>query len=148
MATVEDERVEARVDELERLWSAPAAAPATRSRRTLPSLGSIVAALWGAFLLAVLAFEPTPSPHVVTPAWVVATFCAFWLALIAAGGLAWMRLPRSALTASACAGLLGVAIGYACRTTGHHLGSWWLAEAGACAALAAMSLLALATRPR
>ena len=63
MATVEDERVETRVDDLERLWAAPAAAVAAVPRRTLPSLGRVVTALWGAFLLGVLVLRAGGEPR-------------------------------------------------------------------------------------
>jgi hypothetical protein len=66
--------------------------------------------------------------------------------MMAAAVLAWRGSASGALAISALAGATGVALGYACRVTEHHLGSWWLVEAGACAALAVLSLAALAAR--
>jgi hypothetical protein len=147
MGTLELERGEAEVEELERLWAAPAVA--AKSRRTPKLLGPlhrVVGYGWAAFVVGVLALEPVSNPAAATPLWAEVTLAAFWLALLTAGLLAVLGVARGALGASALAGFTGVALGYACSATEHHLGAWWLVEAGACGALGLLSLAALAAR--
>lgn len=116
--------------------------------RAYPALRRSLVWSWASFLVAVLALEPASDPNAASPLWAEVTLTAFWGALLAAGALAWMGLGRAALAASAVAGAVGVAVGYACSATGHHLGSWWLVEAGACAGLALLSVACLAARRR
>jgi hypothetical protein len=145
MAIVELERSEPEVEELERLWNAPAARRAG-PRRVATVLSRATAVGWAALVVAVVALSPAPSPEAVAPIWAEALVVTFWTGLMAAAMLAWFRIGGAALAVSAFAGLLGVGLGYACRATEHHLGAWWIAEAGACGALAALSIAALLAR--
>jgi hypothetical protein len=145
MAIVELERSETEVEELERLWNAPAARrPGTRRLATL--LARATAAGWAALVVAVFALEPAANPGAVVPLWAEALVVTFWTALMASAMLAWFRIGGAALAVSAFAGALGVGLGYACSATEHHLGAWWIAEAGACGLLAALSVGALLAR--
>ena len=141
------------IRELEELWAAPAAPePAATLRaprsRALPQVpGGLVAAGWVAFVVGVMLFEPAPDPHAATPLWgnlVVAGWALVLLAAAAAGP----ALARLGFAAATIAGALGIVISVACRTTGHHPGSWWLVELGATAALTGLAAAGLAGRLR
>jgi hypothetical protein len=135
------------LEELEELWRLPSAAPPRRAlARAYPWLCRAVVGGWAALLVALIALAPAADPAASSPLWAEATLTAWWLALTAAGFLGWKGLGGAALAASALAGSVGVVLGYACRATEHHLGAWWLVEAGACGALAALSLGCLALR--
>lgn len=145
-----------RVDEiraLEELWVSPTVpepAPAPRAPRipTLPRVaGGLVAGGWVAFVVGVLLFEPAPDPHAATPLWGHLVVGGWLLALLTAAS-AGRLLPRFGFAAATVAGALGIAVSVACRTTGHHPGSWWLAELGATAALTALAAVGLAGRLR
>src|SRR5215218_7564727 len=101
MTTVELDHSEPQVEELERLWATPAAAP----RRREPPAPSVAARL----------------PRLLAVGWV---------ALPAAALLGWLARIGPALGVSAVAGCIGVVLGYACHASEHHLGAWWLVEAG------------------
>ena len=143
MATIDVERTRTEVEELERLWAAPAA------RRPHPLLARLPRALavgWAVFVVAVIVFEPAPNAEVMVPLWAEVTLAGFWTALFSAAMFAWFRRAGPALGASAVAGFVGLAVAYACAATEHHLGSWWLVEAGACGVLGLLSAVALAAR--
>jgi peptidoglycan/LPS O-acetylase OafA/YrhL len=149
MATVELERTQAEIDELERLWAAPVARRQPRRRElVLGRVPRVVAVAWIAFVVAVFALEPASNPAATTPLWADVTLAAFWLALLGAALLAKLGKVGAALGGSAFAGFVGVAVGYACGATEHHLGAWWMAEAGVCGALGLLSAAALAGRSR
>jgi hypothetical protein len=97
-------------------------------------------------LVVVIGFAPAASPEASTPLWANLTLTAWWVALLAAGILAWSGRARSALACSAVSAGCGVALGYACRATEHHVGSWWLVETVAFGALAVLSVACLAVR--
>jgi hypothetical protein len=124
------------IAELERLWQAPAARPRRAPARWRRAVGGS----WLAVFLAIGLFEPTPSnPDAAIPAWGAASTAGFFVLLAATvAGLA--RRRAWAFATSAAAGLVGAALAYACRASGHHLGSWWLAELGMFAAVTAVSL--------
>jgi hypothetical protein len=143
-----------RADELqalEELWAAPAARP--RGRRSRPHFVRLVRALdrtlllaWGAALVVVIGLAPAPNPEASPPLWANLTLTAWWIALLAAGILAWSGRARRVLACSALSAGCGVALGYACRATEHHVGSWWLVETAAFGALALLSVAGLAVR--
>jgi hypothetical protein len=150
MTTVELDHSEPQVDQLERLWTMPAtAAPRrreSRAPRVAARLPHSLAVGWVTFVVAVIAFEPAPNAAAVVPLWAELTLTAFWVALPAAALLGWFGRIGPALGVSAVAGCIGVALGYACHASEHHLGAWWLVEAGGCGALGLLSLAALASR--
>jgi hypothetical protein len=149
MATVEQERTEEQIQELERLWAAPAARRRPRPLAVaLAHLPRAIALAWLVFVAGVFALEPASNPAATVPVWAEATLAAFWLALLCAGVLALVRLSGPALAGSAAAGLVGIVVGYACGATDHHLGAWWMVEAGVCGTLGLLSLAALAARRR
>jgi hypothetical protein len=136
---------------LEELWAAPAVRPARR--RSRPHVARLVRALdrtllvgWGAALVVVIGLAPAASADASTPLWANLTLTAWWVALLAAGILARSGRARPALACSALSAGCGVALGYACRATEHHVGSWWLVETAAFGALAVLSVAGLAAR--
>jgi hypothetical protein len=141
------------IRELEELWAAPATPePDVGPRRArtlaLPHVpGGLVAAGWVAFMVGVLLFEPAPDPHAATPLWGQLVVAGWALALLAAAATGPLG-PRLGFAVATGAGVLGVVISVACRTTGHHPGSWWLVELGATAALTALAAVGLAGRLR
>lgn len=149
--TREPELTDDRADELRRLeelWAtpaeAPAAAPSVPGRDWLGTLlGPTLALGWLAFIVSVF-FEPTSEPGAATPLWGEYLILTFWLSLGAAGIMAAARVGRGAYAAATIAGGLGIGLAIACRTTAHHLGSWWIYELGATAALTAFGALGLA----
>ena len=149
MATVEQERTEAQIEELERLWAAPAARKRpSRLGRALEYLPRGIGLAWVVFVVAVLALEPASNSAATVPLWAEVTLVAFWLALLSAGLLAVVGLSGPALVGSAVAGFVGIVLGYACGATEHHLGAWWMVEIGVCGALGLLSLAALSARRR
>lgn len=143
------------VRELERLWETPAAAPVaaapavSRARsRTYDGLVRALLCGWPTVLVAVFVFAPAPAPEASYASWVVAASLALLLGPLAAGLVAMKGSALPALGLSASLGGLGIAVGIACRATAHHTGAWWAVETAAFAALAAVSVLALAFRPR
>jgi hypothetical protein len=136
------------IRELEALWSAPAARRRPLRRRS-PAARVLELALplaWGAVLVLVISFAPASNPQAATPLWAELTLTAWWGALVAAGILAWMGRGGPALVGSLTSACLGVVLGYGCRATQHHAGSWWLVETIAFAGLALLSVAGLAAR--
>ena len=141
---------EALLRELEALWEAPAAAeprPSPRSWAYGPLVRTLVGG-WPAVLLAIVLVAPAAAPGEVYPAWVVGASFAIFFGPVLAGIVGGNGRPGIGLALSASLAGLGVAVGIACRATAHHSGSWWAVETGLFAALAAVSVLALAVRPR
>jgi hypothetical protein len=141
-------RVDERSDELERVWRLPGP---VRSRRLLPARGLVMAIpwLWAAGLVFLLAFAPAANPdEALPPLWVELVVSGFWLTLMVGSVLAAARHTKWALGTAVLAGGLGAALGYACRATGHHIGSWWLVETVVFAVLGVLSLAALAGEVR
>ena len=145
---------DALVAELEELWtSSPAVPPAPAGepvRRRIDVYRRLPRALvlgWAAFFVAIFVLAPAADPAVATPAWVDAASVAILLGI---GGAALTAgfAPGFALACSALAAGLGVPVGIACRATEHHIGSWWIVETGAFAALAVASIACLAARRR
>ena len=143
-----------RVDEiraLEELWAAPAfgEAPPTRARRRgLPTVpGQLVAVGWVAFFTLALLFEPAAEPGVSIPSWAVAVFLLEIALLLAAAGIGPL-FAQAGFAAAALAGPLGMLVGVEGRAAAHHVGSWWIAELGATAALTGLAAVGLAQRLR
>ena len=147
---------DARADELHRLetlWQTPAATepelealsqPPTLAARALGRLGWLLAAAWIAFLASVILLAPaSPEPAASAPLWVESLLAGVWLALPLATIGALSRSAWLGYGASFCAAGMAVALSVACRTTGHHGGSWWLYELGGSIALAGLSVLGL-----
>lgn len=136
----ETQEAVAQVDELEELWHLESAPPAAR-RPVLGAfadrLGWFLAAGWILFIVSVF-FEPAPDPNAVVPPWGEVLILSFWLGLAAAGILALARAGRGAYLAATIAGGLGIVLAITCRTSEHHLGSWWIYEMGATGALTAL----------
>jgi hypothetical protein len=141
------------IRELEELWAAPAArepGAAPRAPRTirLPQVpGGLVAVGWVAFVVGVMILEPAPDPHATTPLWGHLVVAGWMLGLLAAA-FTGPLFARFGFAAATVAGVLGMAISVACRTTGHHPGSWWLVELGATAALTTLAAVGLGGRLR
>jgi hypothetical protein len=134
--------------ELEELWAAPAA----RGSRT-PVVSSLspwlVRALvlsWAAVLVVVLGLAPAANPEAATPLWADLTLTAWSVALLTGAILGRMGYGRAGLAGSGISAGCGVVLGYACRATEHHVGSWWLFETAAFAGLALLSIACLAAR--
>lgn len=134
---------------LEELWAAPAARrPRLRSARPVRALNGALLVAWSVALVVVIGFAPAGNPEASTPLWANLTLTAWWIGLLAAGILGWSRRVGAALACSFAAAGCGVALGYACRATEHHVGSWWLVETAAFAALGLLSAAALVARRR
>jgi hypothetical protein len=82
-----------------------------------------------------------------TPLWGDVVAASFFVMLLSAA-LAGPSLPRLGFAAASVAGSLGMVMAVACRTTGHHTGSWWLVELGATAVLTAAAVGGLLVRLR
>jgi hypothetical protein len=137
------------LDELELLWSAPAAEPSAprsiaRAAARVALGGHALAGAWIAVLAVALAGTPA-AEEVTPPIWTDVVLFGFLLALAGAGA-AGRHAPRVGFAASAVAGALGTVLGVACRATEHHTGGWWVYETAAFGALAALSLAGLARR--
>ncbi|HEU4450426.1 MAG TPA: hypothetical protein VFR63_10665 [Gaiellaceae bacterium] len=138
---------------LEELWEAPPAVqrarrPAKTRRWTLPPVpGRLLAAGWIAFFTLALLLEPAAEPGAAVPAWAVAVFLVELALLLGAAG-AGALFSRAGFAAATLAGPLGMALAVECRTAAHHLGSWWLVELGATAALTGLAAVGLVQRLR
>lgn len=137
------------VDLTERLWEAPPYRPAlARATAALaPWLPRALALAWLATMVVLLGFEPTPS-EVTPPLWADLVVTVFFLALATSAFAALTRHGRVALWASLGAASVGLLLGWACRATAHHIGSWWLVEVGIFAGLLALTAASLAARRR
>jgi hypothetical protein len=141
------------LQELEALWSIPARRP-PRDReladRLSRGISRVLAWTWPALLVALAVFEPAPAANVRVPLWAEIVADVFLLALLAGIVARFAAGPRLALGFFAATGGMGMALGIACRTSGHHTGSWWAAETAVFSALtlAAVAGLALAQRAR
>jgi len=144
------DRVEA-VDDLERLWAAPAVPEPSLvrgRRRRFPTVpGRAVGGGWIAFFLGVRLFEPAPTHEAATPLWGEVVVASFVLAL-AVGALVGPLFVRFGFAAATIGGSLGMVVAIACRATGHHMGAWWLVELGVAAALTGLAGAGLAQRLR
>ena len=141
------------LQELEALWHLPT----RRSRldrefadRISRRISRVLAWTWPALLVALTVFEPAPAPNVQIPVWAEVVGDVFLLALLAGIIARFAAGPRLALGFFAATGGMGMALGIACRTSGHHTGSWWAVETAVFSALtlAALGGLALAQRAR
>jgi hypothetical protein len=137
------------VEELERLWDAPAFAPSRPSRFApiVPWLPRLLAFGWLATMVTLIGFEPSSS-GITPPLWAELVVTAFFLVLAASGLAALARHRGIALWASLGAAGLGIVLGWSCRATAHHMGSWWLAEVAIFASLFALTAASLLTRRR
>ena len=156
MATVTTETHETGVDELERLWDAPARLPsATTPARMLGErawrLATRGRTLTGAWVVAIVVLGAAPAPADETDAplvwWDAAYLVGVVLVVVGLGFLAarLTHVPRGWACSGVAAGF-GVLLGIACRTSGHHLGSWWLFEAAAFGAVFAVSVAGALSR--
>jgi hypothetical protein len=97
----------------------------------------------------VIGAAPVPADEADAPlVWWDAVYLLLAVALVVGPGFLAARLahvPRG-WACSAVAGGLGVILGIACRASGHHLGSWWLLETAAFAAVAAVSVAGAMSR--
>ena len=133
MATILEEPRRETLDELEALWALPER-PERRRRRwriaaeaEVSAAARVYALVWVATIVVVGALEPAPAANVQPPAYWYAASAVFWTALGA--GLLSLKGPRRlALGCFAAMGFAGIALGVACRTSGHHAGSFWLVE--------------------
>lgn len=136
------------VRRLEELWAASAdeAPPIAPARMTaIPvalRFGPLLALACLGFLASIF-FEPASEPGTATPLWGEYLILTFWVALVAAAIMGIARAGRGAYACATFAGALGIGLAVACRTTSHHLGSWWLYELGATAALTALGAAGL-----
>jgi hypothetical protein len=146
-------RPTADLQELEALWDLPA----RRSRldrefadRLSRRISRVLAWTWPALLVALAVFEPAPAPNVQIPLWAEIVSDVFLLGLLAGIIARFAAGPRLALGFFAATGAMGMALGIACRTSGHHTGSWWAVETAVFSALtlAAVAGLALTQRVR
>jgi hypothetical protein len=146
-------RPTADLQELEALWDLPA----RRSRldrefadRLSRRISRVLAWTWPALLVALAVFEPAPAPNVQIPLWAEIVSDVFLLGLLAGIIARFAAGPRLALGFFAAMGAMGMALGIACRTSGHHTGSWWAVETAVFSALtlAAVAGLALTQRVR
>lgn len=144
---------ESSLEELEALWEASAdgAREEFRPARRNAAYAVLARALawgWPTVLLAIFFLAPAPAPDQTYAGWVVGASVAILLGPLVAGLLARSGWTGPALGLSGTLGVLGIAVGVACRATAHHAGSWWIAETTMFAALTAVSLACLAVRSR
>jgi hypothetical protein len=131
MTTVLDER-QGTADELEALWELPDYTPPARRWRLaaeaqVAAAAKTFARLWIATLVLAWFLEPAPAANVQPPGYWYAASAVFWVML--ASGLTSLRgSKRLALGCFAVMGFAGIALGVACRTSGHHGGSFWMVE--------------------
>jgi hypothetical protein len=135
----------AEVDELERIWEAPARKPSRRRSARLRPIAWFVPIAWIAALVSLSVLEPTPHDLQI-PGWVDALSTIFFLVLAASAFAALVRRAPIALAGSLGAAGIGVVLAWSCRSTAHHLGSWWLVELAVFSGLAALSASALLSR--
>jgi hypothetical protein len=133
------------VDELERLWETPALEPAERQRRSLRPIAWLVPIAWIAALVSLSVLEPTPHDLQI-PGWVDALSTIFFLVLAASAFAGLLRRAPIALAGSLGAAGIGIVLAWSCRSSAHHLGSWWLVELAVFSGLAALSASALLSR--
>jgi hypothetical protein len=156
MAIVERESGKPDLDELELLWETPArprpstaAVPGARARLSrFATSGTALAAAW-AVAIAVVGAAPVPAEEADAPlVWWDAVYFFLAVGIVIGLGLLATRLAQVPYgwACSAVAGGLGVILGIACRASGHHLGSWWLLETAAFAAVLGVSVAGAATR--
>ena len=131
MATILDERSDT-VDELEALWELPEHDPQARRWRLSTEADVSAAArrfawIWVGTIVLIGFAEPAPAAGVHPPGYWYAASAIFWSAL-AAGLLSLLGPRRLALGSFATMGFAGIALGVACRASGHHAGSFWLVE--------------------
>ena len=134
MATVLDQPRRESLDELEALWALPEQEPERRGRRWRlssaeevgPSAGRY-ALIWIATIVVVGSLEPAPAAGAQPPGYWYAASAIFWTAL-GGGLLSLLGRRRLAVGCFAAMGFAGIALGIACRTSGHHAGSFWLVE--------------------
>jgi hypothetical protein len=132
MATILDERRSETVDELEALWELPEHEPEGRRWR-LSSEADVARAagrfawIWVGTIVLIGFLEPAPAAGVQPPGYWYAASAVFWISL-ASGLLSLLGSRRAALGCFAAMGFAGIALGVACRASGHHAGSFWLAE--------------------
>jgi hypothetical protein len=148
MATIETEaRVDAELEHLEELWRLEPA----RVRRRL-RLGNVEDAelalkvllwCWLAFLSLALIFEPAPAAGVVPPLYWQVASVLFWTLAPAAFLARMFAGPRAACVLASFMGASGVVMGIGCRTSGHHLGTWWMVETGVAAVFTLYPISAL-----
>ncbi len=138
------------VEELERLWDAPAFSPppAPRRLRSVAAawLPRFVALAWVVTMVVLIGFEPAPAENVTPPLWADLVATGFFLALAGAAFAAITRHGRTAMFASLGAAGIGLVLAWSCRATAHHMGSWWLAELAIFGSLFAASAGALFLR--
>jgi hypothetical protein len=147
MATTEErmlveKRTEANdVEQLERMWSAPAAISTSRPPRIIHTVlrPQSLFLLWLTTLVTIIALEPASEPDVQLPMWAAWLGFAFFTAFFAAvHGLAQAR-PWG-FKASGAAALLGMGMAVACTATGHHGGISPYVEFAAFSGLGALTL--------
>jgi hypothetical protein len=134
MATILEESRPETLDDLEALWALPERRPTPRGRRWRLAAETDVAAaartyalVWVGTIVLVGALEPAPAAGVQPPGYWYAASAVFWAAL-GAGLLSLLGPRRVALGCFATMGFAGIALGVACRASGHHAGSFWLVE--------------------
>lgn len=156
MATVQSESRDTPLDDLELLWATPArrsptTSPAPPLRERVRDLTPRGRTLGGAWFVAfvVLSAAPVPADEADAPLvwWDALALGVAVLAVVGVGFLAarLAHVPRGWACSAVGAGL-GVLLGIECRTSGHHLGYWWVFETAAFAAVAAISLAGAAGR--
>jgi hypothetical protein len=153
VATVTTERRETGLDELERLWEASTPEP-TPARLLWDRMWRAATRRWtlaGAWIVAigVLGAAPVPADEADAPlVWWDAVYLVGTVLVVVGAGFLVARLARvpRGWASSAVAGGLGVVLGIECRASGHHLGTWWLVEAAAFAAVLAVSVAGAASR--
>jgi hypothetical protein len=138
------------VEELERLWRAPAYDPPPPAPRTPTTLAAwlprALPVAWLATMVVLIGFEPVPAEEVTPPLWADVVATVFFLSLATAAFAGITRHRGTALVASLGAAGVGLVLAWACGATEHHLGSWWIAEIAIFGALFAASAAALALR--
>jgi hypothetical protein len=133
------------VDELERLWEAPAREPSRSRAAGRRLLAWAVPVAWIAAIVSLSVLEPTPHDLQI-PGWVDALSTIFFLVLAGSAFAALLRRAPIALAGSLAAAGIGIVLAWSCRSTAHHLGSWWLVELAVFSGLAALSGAALLSK--
>jgi hypothetical protein len=138
----------AELEQLERLWNAPAADVRPEPHRLTRWLAAhgwrVLSFAWPAVLLS-LFLAPTPADETAVPWYAWTLLGVFWLSLVGmlAAALGSFGGP---LRWSLVAGALGVALGVGCLTTGHHASAYGIYELGAFSALTLFTAGTLAAR--